>query len=110
MPVVPYYLGQSARVWITAMSRRNSAWQAREGGGNDRSLASGALSRSKVSRRMRSTQAVGGKSIPDSGSRKAVAPSADSVFTANLGRVGRDRAHITRSGLNVRTTPPTTIQ
>jgi len=36
MPVVPYYLGRSAHVWITAMSRRNSAWQAREGGGNDR--------------------------------------------------------------------------
>ena len=32
MPVVPYYLGRPAHVWSTAMSRRNSARPAREGG------------------------------------------------------------------------------
>ena len=27
MPIVPYFLGRPAHVWIAAMSRRGSAWQ-----------------------------------------------------------------------------------
>jgi hypothetical protein len=31
MPIVPYYLGHPAHVWIAAMSRRSFAWQANNG-------------------------------------------------------------------------------
>jgi hypothetical protein len=41
MFIVSYYLGRPAHVWSAAMSRRNSARQAREGGGLAHSDISG---------------------------------------------------------------------
>jgi hypothetical protein len=67
MPVVPYYLGRPARIWIAAMSRRSSARQARKGGGLVRHDIPGPPAADPAEARLPIHQTLPGTSSPVSG-------------------------------------------